>query len=843
MKARLYIFILLLAVCGVSRGQVYQMDIELIDGSIVSYPMAKVRDVTYSGGQTIVNLRGASTYRQKVYNNDNIKNISWSPYQGALTPLDAQEYQMDENRRTVVTPYYSVDFDIMCLESEKKLTVKRQTDVPALFEDGKGVTRAISYDFDLEGQHELNGIVEIRIPMRMHYGTIPFAAYRNKETGEWESVNFSYDSAAGEIIIKTNHLSEYTAFEVERGKARAAHLKYNYIPWVPTSVYKQIASALIDIVYSPNPDAAAVEKWTSETADCQQLGIDVTFQAMQSMGFRSDALEQFANVLGYVGTAVSVYQIMRADFHGNDAQVAGQTLKLCLGESVKWAAYYCGNAILTASLASVAILDYSINQFAQKAWSGRRDIYRKAYELYYQKGHPGYRSATDWFNIMYPIMKRKDLTSTQIHEMVDQEVRNHVWKFWQDETVVAEYVDEAHDKFGFSFGGGLLYSIKQELSEEQRGELYNGYLASVFYSIKNHIEQELWEKADDQMKKYTREVNKWVMLTFRDSGRENDRSQYAYCTVRFKNVPPTLEDAEEWKVKLNEEGRGDLLYRVYAMFDASLKPEMEVINEKGEKVMEFELKELRSGYNMDTANNDIDLNDYYPLPDGNAEDQYDITMTPNFQHVDFEMGGFADEYSLDEYMGTKWYTNSVPDERDGIYFDFMIDDVVEAMRCNKFFKVEPNGVIRRKSDGLELAGAYDKGSKRGSGDFTLKCSRQTTVMTEDQFLSIYNSWNVYKNYMNDNTKRWGWINNLMEGTMSHEISGKFTIEDRGDHYVFQFKGAGSYTLDAVALSKVINIKWNVAGGGLYYAGDTELETTNVTVHGNTSMDYQFTVRK
>jgi hypothetical protein len=47
----------------------------------------------------------------------------------------------------------------------------------------------------------------------------------------------------------------------------------------------------------------------------------------------------------------------------------------------------------------------------------------------------------------------------------------------------------------------------------------------------------------------------------------------------------------------------------------------------------------------------------------------------------------------------------------------------------------------------------------------------------------------------------------------------------------------------VALSKVINIKWNVAGGGLYYAGDTELETTNVTVHGNTSMDYQFTVRK
>ena len=107
-------------------------------------------------------------------------------------------------------------------------------------------------------------------------------------------------------------------------------------------------------------------------------------------------------------------------------------------------------------------------------------------------------------------------------------------------------------------------------------------------------------------------------------------------------MPPTLEDAEEWKVKLNEEGRGDLLYRVYAMFDASLKPEMEVINEKGEKVMEFELKELRSGYNMDTANNDIDLNDYYPLPDGNAEDQYYITMTANFQYVHFDMGGFAD---------------------------------------------------------------------------------------------------------------------------------------------------------------------------------------------------------
>ena len=161
MKTRLYIVLIgLLTLCGSLRAQRYQMDVTLADGSVVSYLMAKVQDVEYDNGRTIINVRGKDTFKQVIYNNTDINSISWSEYKGTITPTGDNTYQLDENRRTVVTPNYKVAFDITVLDGEKTLTVKRKDSTTPLFEEGDGVVRMVSYDFDLEGQHELDGVVE-----------------------------------------------------------------------------------------------------------------------------------------------------------------------------------------------------------------------------------------------------------------------------------------------------------------------------------------------------------------------------------------------------------------------------------------------------------------------------------------------------------------------------------------------------------------------------------------------------------------------------------------------------------------------------------------------------------
>lgn len=852
MKTRFYIVLIgLLTLCSSARAQRYQMDVTLTDGSVISYIMARVQDVVYDNGRTVINMRGKDTYSQIVYNNTDINSISWSEYKGTVGPTGDNTYQMDENHRSVVTPNYGVTFDVTVLDGDKTLTVRRKESGSALFEEGDGVSRVVTYDFDLDGQHELNGVAEIRIPMYVGYGRIPMAAYKNKKTGEWEPVNFSYDVSTHEIVIKTNHLSEYGAFSVEQGKTRAAMLKYHWLPMIPSRAYQRIASTLLDFTYSNNPDAAAIEAWGSQYGDCTQLGVDFGFQAMLSLGFGSTMLEEFAGVLGHVGTAVSIYQIMRSDFKGNDAQVAGQTMKLCLGQTLSWATYYCGNAILTGAMACVAFIDYSINQFAQRAWSGRKDIYRKAYEIYYEKGRPGYRSPVDWFNVIYPIMKRKDLTLSQVHEMVDKEVTDHCWKFWKDETVVAEYITEAHVNFGFSYGGGLNEGIKAELANEQRGNLFNGQLVSVFMAVKNHIEQDLWEEADKQMEEYTKQVNKICMLSFRDTGTKDDKSVYADCIVRFKNIPKEVKDPELWQVKLRENGTGAINFRVYAMYDAGLKPEMEVVNTKGDVVLEFDLHDLRAGYTRDVGENFIDLNDF-DISGGDFEDKYEITFEPSFKHVHFKS---KSKFAGDDYWSVNWGWGDENDEWQqghGIYFEDWTNGIIDVMKAHKYVKPNTTGDISDNSMGLQMTGTFDPETRQGSGTWKLDWHFMQTVLTTQQVKLIYGTMDGLKQWILDewNLGHKGY-NLLMDGTMQNNVEGTFTVQLVEGEYVYQFKGSGTYKLDATAYDEIDNPTYNY---DMPYASSVliplasgvernQIFTTGVTVEGKVQVTYQFMVTK
>lgn len=850
MKTKLYIVLIgLLALCSNMRAQRYQMDLTLTDGSVISYIMARMQDVVYDNGRTVINMRGKDTYSQIVYKNTDIASISWSEYNGTITPTGDNTYQMDENHRSVVTPNYGVTFDVTVLDGDKTLTVKRKETASPLFEEGDGVARAVIYDFDLEGQHELDGVAEIRIPIYVGYGRIPLAAYKNKTTGEWEPVNYSYDVSTHEIVIKTNHLSEYGAFSVEQAKTRAARLKFNWLPMIPSRACQRIASTLLDFTYSDNPDAAAIEAWGSQYGDCTQLGIDFGFQAMQSLGFESTTLSEFASVLGHVGTAVSIYQIMRNDFKGNDEQVAGQTMKLCLGQTLSWATYYCGNAILTASMAAVAVLDYSINQFAQTAWSSRKDIYRKAYELYYEKGHPGYRSPKDWFNVLYPIMKRKDLMLSEIHEMVDKEVTDHCRKFWVDETVVAEYITEAHDNFSFTYGGGLNEGIKAELSNEQRGNLFNGQLIAVFTAVKNHIEQDLWEEAEKQLEEYTKQVNKTCMLSFRDTGTKDDKSVYADCIVRFKNISKEVKDPENWQTKLREDGTGHITYRVYAMYDAGLKPQMEIVNPKGEVVLEFDLHDLRAGYTRDTGENFIDLNDF-DISGDDFEDKYEIKFEPSFKHVHFKS---KSKFAGDDYWSVNWGWGDENDEwqqSHGIYFEDWTNGIIDVMKAHKYVKPNTAGDISDDSMGLKMTGSFDPETRQGSGTWKLDWSFMKTVLTTQQVKLIWGTW--------DGLRQWTWdelnlghkgYNLLMSGNMQHVVEGTFTVQLVGNEYVYQFKGNGTYKLDATVLDEVDNPTYGYDLAGKYVlplasgVERNQIFTTEVTVDGKVNVSYQFMVTK
>lgn len=574
----------------ISQAQQYQMDVETIDGLITSYLVNDVQDVTYQDEKTVITF-GDKTV--KTYDNQMIRSISW-PENRTNPTANGGTFTLDEDHLSVVTPEYSISFSPTVIEEEMTLTVTKSSATPSLMLDGARVVAA--YDFSLGNKHELDGIAEIRLPMKTTPGYTPAAVYYNEAAAEWEAVNGTYDASAGEMVIITRHLSKYACIEIEAANTAKATIKL-FFPPVAILKLPELAEKLRKLTDSNDIEAEAIELYGSQYSEVTQLGLDIGFNSLLSLGFGSTMLEEFSEILGDLGVALSVYQICRNDFKGEDVQKAGNTLKLCLQQAISWANYYCGNAILTGSLASVAMLDYSINKFATTAWSSRKDFYRNAMWEYYNQyeGRKHHRKAVDWYKIIKRIMSRKDLTEKQINDLVDKEVCDYCNE-WKKGDYLTWYEAEKNVKFGFS--GGDITACK-DLFDEMRGELYNGVLVSVFQFIKKEMEQEVFDIEDEKMREYVKMLNKEVTLQLVDNRMTNDRSEYAGYTVRFKNLPTGIKDPEKWQCVLDEKGQGQIRYTVIAQYDGGVGTVLELVTpgNNGQVVNEIPLSNLNVGTN------------------------------------------------------------------------------------------------------------------------------------------------------------------------------------------------------------------------------------------------------
>ncbi len=594
MKYRIICLAGLMAFCLATFAQQYQMEVKTTDGNITSYLMSSVNDVVYENGKTIINMNGTT---KKEYDNQDIVNISWTEYKGN-TSSTVKNFTIDENHTAIVTPEYSISLSEVDAETKQTLTVTKKKSISAQSGFYNMIKDRVVYDISMGDKHELEGIAEIRFPMSVPEDYFVLGLYYDTTAKKWENVNHYYDATTGELVIRTSHFSQFAGFLIHNENRRNLFLEYEYLPSYMDSNVADLAGKLSSIVQSDNVVAAAIEKYGSQYGEWTQIGIDIGWTSLQSLGVGSTLLEDFAGVLGNLGVALSSYQVCRDNFHSANAQVAGNTLKLCMNRATYWAGEFCGNAILTASMASVAILDYALNKFAERAWSLRKDHYREAFEGYYHQGGKGYRTGAEWYRIMWKIMNRKDIQNEDdIHRLVDEEVVNYCNQVWNDERYILDFESIKGTTIGL--GGGNIAC--KELSAELRGDLYNGVLQPVFARIKAKLEDKAYMEAEKQMKKYAEFVNQIVTLKIVDSSYDaNDfsaRSRFAGCTVRFKDLPKNIEDPENWQCVLDSKGEGKIKYTLAAAAYSNVAQTLEVVAADEEKTVlgSFKLSDLNVG--------------------------------------------------------------------------------------------------------------------------------------------------------------------------------------------------------------------------------------------------------
>ncbi len=721
---------------------------------------------------------------------DELKRLWWTKAEKS-EDSDVKQYLSPENLE-VVTEDYSIKLDATVLEDTVPLTVKRRYDLPPLY---PGHCRSsMVLDFDLGGYHELNGTAEIRIPIAVNSDYIPCAAYYNERTRKWEPVNFKYDASTGEVVIHTSHLSEYGAFSIEKAYSRQEFIKYAYYPFVETTVQQSI-DFMINVMQSSTPEAEAINYFLEDLDALKTMELDIKYSALEALGLLPSLSEEFKSLVGNLGTAYSIYQILQADLQGDDVKVAGNSLKLVVNQVFGTITSALSSTVMSAALVAVAYIDYALNKFADEAWEGRKGLYESAYYYYYSregkelasdnKELVGYRRAPDWYKVFLPLFRRTDLSQEKLDALIYTEVTNYCWEFWTDESVIAAALNEARN-LGFTGGGGLSESLKHELADRQRDELFSGVLVSVFQAIKNKMEDEAYEKMVIQAENFSDFMNNVVRIKIKDSSKTEKGSDWKGHTVTFSEFSEEITDSQDWACKLDENGEGVIMFRLFPYLHYKFSPKLAVLNEDGEKVKFLNFKlDLVNGEispTIDLATEAIDV--------PKAVDSWNFEVTPEVA------------------MGIKLI--------EGIPCGHDLDDnwpeaIKQAFAIERVINMNSDGTFSIKTDLLELSGYVDPATKSGSGTFNAKGAYHHMAdpsYKQDYINRLDKAYDDYTTYINETHDYEHAYDNLEKlhgeiGAMWDEynctasVTGTFSIRfsQKEQCYILEFSGNGVLDLE------------------------------------------------
>ncbi len=702
---------------------------------------------------------------------------------------DKPDVFMSDEHLSVRTADYSITLDPTVLSDSVKLVVNPRYDLKDPF-DGLA-RRAVVFDFNLDGMHELTGTAEIRIPISVDEGFIPCAGYFNPDTKEWEAVDHHYDSSTGEMVITTGHLSTFGAFTISNEYTREAKLNYMCMPELENTNICDIALKLKKIMDAPNPELQAVDEYLNDVDVVKTLGLDFGYSALESMGFLPGFSEEFGKLISNVGVGLNIYQVCHSAYEGNEASVAGGTLKLMIGQITSGLASVLESSIMTASMSAVAFIDYSINKFATTAVEGRKDIYRAAYRYYYSKagrgcatyqdGYVGYRSTVDWYNIFYPIMSRTDLTEKDLTTLIDDTVRTFCNQIWEDELGLAAAMNEARN-MGWTGGGGLNASIKKELSDEFRSELYNGVFVSVFTAIKKRLETENFQKLLEDVARFGTLMNRVATIKLTDSSKGTEASRFSGYKVRFASMPSEIQDPEKWECTLDEKGSGYIQFRVFPYISYGFQPRLVLVNDDDEEVAAYEFSlDYSNGHlqqtTIDLATAGIDI----PA----ATDEWQFEISP----VSVTHSSGAEFLIRDEW-------------NEGLRKLFDADRIISPAA---------DGSFTIENDGLVIKGVLNPQTGSGEGTFSVNTSyeyvspltlEQREIWWTEIWKAVYervlhgeNGATVLSEKMAEYPE--SILDNWISCSVQQNITGMFSMKysQKEQKYKLTFEGEGTFTLD------------------------------------------------
>ena len=624
--------------------------------------------------------------------------------------------------------------------------------------------------------------------------------------------------------------------------------EYGPLP-VQERQYQMVVNATTD-----DPDAQMIREYKDEMGFWQSVGLDGIYNAVTSISeplldFKPEALDHAVTAMGYLGTALSILDVVGADIKGDDVGVLKGTLSTVLNYTSGQMAAAIGTPIMAASSACVAFIGIALDKLYTSVMEHKVDMFREAYRYYYSmKGfndligssnykvdeknpHGFYRTTKDWYDHFYPIIAEGRLSKDRLEGVIEQTVRMYCNRFWDDNEEVRTWSYDYAKTQGLSSYMWISQSDMDQISDEYYAELMNGPMVSVVAAIKRNIAAEADVRYKKALERVAAIVNTQYRLRISDSSAPKDgKSKYAGWKMRFNDVPSTVADPKQWECVIADDGTATLgPVTVFSMLQNEMPFSVTLCDLNGteKKTWNFQISENtgKRGIKVDLATSGIEVE----VP---KLSNLILTYAPDIVEIPYTWDGYL--YSYDDENNIRKEPASVSGAID-IRLDGSLNkrarfqyEVEKFFKQHDFISVDPSGHIKIGDD---IVGTM-KGNE-GSGKFTINTTHPFVEKTKQQFVYDFNHiWSKE----GDIFGLW----NLLNGTISHKIDCEFTVvrSEADDSYVVTYTGAGTYKFMAEGVALIENFNQTAFQNGEVMHNTVDDISTGITeAEGKVTLSY------
>lgn len=781
---------------------------------------------------------------------------------------NAEVFELNDSNLTVNAQKCSITFSPTTIDETAQVCVRNSLLTPR---PSEGVTGGVGIDISMLDEngnevHELSGVAKITIPLQAPAGTVG-AAYFNEQTGEWEPVYMEYDSETGTGTILTDHLSFFSLVYFMDENTRQEYFESFYeMPNIYT--FDEGVKKLFTLLGSDQPEVVEALEFKNEMGLWQSLGLDGFYQGAVAVteplfDFKPGVIDNAVSIVGELGTALTILDVVRADLQGDNIGVASNTLKVLMAKTVGAAASWIGTPVMAASMSLAAFIGVALEKFGTTVQQFKEDYFRVAYRYYYskegykalapqskfnidkdgkEKKHGYYRTIKDWYDYFYPVFLKKDMTEERLKAYIEQSVRRYCDQFWEEDySGVQWWAFQESERKGFwkIFSPSDTPELRQKISDEYFAELMSGELTSVFQNLREKQIVQAHERAASKVKRLEKMMRNKVRFVISDSSVEEGKpSKFAGRKIGFANIPD-VSDPEEWVTYIDEEGNAKLgWFTTYALVKNMVPFKITLFDEKGqpEKIFNFKL----DGVSEETVIN-IDPGKQGVKADTKHLDNLKLEYTP--ESVKLITAGYLEFYDTatrryETYYSDNFFTEDMyADERASLFYDNKVRFCTELER---FFN--RHDFITADSTGNFTIGDDIVGKLKGdtvSGTFNINTDYRYYIQTPQQWCDKWNN--------RDENAHWF---RTLSGSFKHQIACKYFIRRRkvDDHFEYDVTYTGEGVWDNT-MQRITSINvpyyWEYhfeLETRYYYLRLEDIDVGTVSIGGDVKLEYTTTLK-